>query len=62
LKLSKSQIVKLGIRLGVPYQMTWSCYLGDRKPCGTCDSCVLRAKGFREAGLKDPAIILLQSR
>jgi 7-cyano-7-deazaguanine synthase len=62
LKLSKSQIVKLGIRLGVPYQMTWSCYRGGKKPCGTCDSCLLRAKGFKKAGLKDPAIILLQSR
>jgi len=57
LKLTKSQIVKLGIRLGVPYQMTWSCYRGGKKPCGICDSCVLRAKGFREAEKKDPALI-----
>jgi len=56
LKLTKSQIVKLGIRLGVPYQLTWSCYRGGKKPCGTCDSCLLRAKGFREAGAQDPAI------
>jgi 7-cyano-7-deazaguanine synthase len=56
LKLSKSRIIKLGNRLGVPYKTTWSCYRGGKKPCGTCDSCVLRAKGFREAGIMDPAI------
>jgi 7-cyano-7-deazaguanine synthase len=55
LKLTKSQIIKLGINLGVPYGLTWSCYRGGKKPCGTCDSCLLRAKGFREAGVKDPA-------
>lgn len=55
LKLTKCQIIKLGINLGVPYNLTWSCYSGGKKPCGTCDSCLLRAKGFREAGVKDPA-------
>ena len=55
LKLSKTQIIKLGNRLGVPYKATWSCYRGGRKPCGTCDSCRLRAKGFRESGIMDPA-------
>jgi 7-cyano-7-deazaguanine synthase len=56
LKMTKSQIIKSGNKLGVPYQMTWSCYRGGKKPCGTCDSCVLRAKGFREAQINDPAI------
>ena len=56
LKLTKSQIIKLGIKLGVPYQLTWSCYRGEKKPCRTCDSCLLRAKGFKEAGMFDPTI------
>jgi len=57
LKMTKSQIIKLGINLGVPYQLTWSCYSGGGKPCGTCDSCLLRAKGFDEAEIKDPVVI-----
>jgi 7-cyano-7-deazaguanine synthase len=52
--LSKAEIVRLGQRLGVPYEKTWSCYQGGRRPCGVCDSCRLRAKGFREAGVVDP--------
>lgn len=50
----KAGIIKLGNSLGVPFHYTWSCYKGARSPCGRCDSCVLRAKGFKEAGLKDP--------
>ena len=48
--LSKPQIVRLAQRLKVPTQLTWSCYQGGRRPCGACDSCRLRAKGFKEAG------------
>ncbi|MDQ7797513.1 MAG: 7-cyano-7-deazaguanine synthase QueC [Candidatus Edwardsbacteria bacterium] len=55
LRMTKSQIIKLGIHLGVPHKLTWSCYNGGKKPCGTCDSCLLRNKGFDEAGIKDPA-------
>ena len=54
IRKTKAQIVKLGIGLGVPYGLTWSCYRGGRTPCGECDSCNFRAKGFQEAGVKDP--------
>ena len=54
--LTKADIVKLGMKLRVPFEHTWSCYEGKKKPCGICDSCCLRAKGFIEAGQKDPLI------
>ncbi|MDD5347673.1 MAG: 7-cyano-7-deazaguanine synthase QueC [Candidatus Omnitrophica bacterium] len=56
LELTKEQIIKLGTLLGVPYELTWSCYKGGGKPCGVCDSCRLRAKGFRQAGMEDPSL------
>lgn len=52
--LSKAEIVALGKRLGAPLHLTWSCYRGGEKACGRCDSCLLRLKGFREAGFEDP--------
>ncbi|MGI8991246.1 MAG: 7-cyano-7-deazaguanine synthase QueC [Bryobacteraceae bacterium] len=56
--LTKAQIVKLGCELNLDFGMTHSCYDpgADGRPCGLCDSCVLRQKGFQEAGVADPAI------
>lgn len=51
---NKSQIVKIGTELGVDFSHTYSCYESDSKPCGACDSCKLRARGFAAAGIKDP--------
>lgn len=55
LHLSKADIVRLGVELGVPFGLTHSCYdpTPGGEPCGACDSCLLRAKGFREAGVAD---------
>ncbi len=53
---TKAEIIKLGMKLGVPYALTWSCYKGAKAPCGVCDSCKFREKGFREAGVRDPLI------
>ena len=52
--MSKAEIIKKGMELGVPYELTWSCYRGGEKACGRCDSCLLRLKGFMEAGYEDP--------
>ena len=54
IRKTKADIVRLGTRLGVPFELTWSCYLGGKRACGECDSCQLRLKGFREAGILDP--------
>lgn len=51
---TKADIVRLGMDLKAPLDKTWSCYLGGPKQCGRCDSCQLRRKGFRGAGLEDP--------
>lgn len=51
----KSEIIKMGRSLDVPFGHTWSCYSGKKMPCMRCDSCILRAKGFREAGFSDPS-------
>lgn len=54
INMTKSKIIKKGISLEVPYHLTWSCYKGKKKACGVCDSCILRLKGFNEAGYDDP--------
>ncbi|RLF31829.1 MAG: 7-cyano-7-deazaguanine synthase QueC [Thermoplasmata archaeon] len=52
--LTKAEIIKKGMKLNVPFEKTWSCYMGREKACGRCDSCLLRLKGFKEAGFRDP--------
>lgn len=54
--LKKEQIIDLAVKLEAPLHLTWSCYRGENVPCGTCDSCVLRQKGFEKAGISDPAL------
>lgn len=54
IKLTKAQIVRLGLKLKVPFKYTWSCYSSDEKACGVCDSCALRLRGFAGAKSKDP--------
>lgn len=52
--MRKSEIVRLGLDLGAPFDLTWSCYSRDDRACGVCDSCVLRLRAFHEAGAVDP--------
>jgi 7-cyano-7-deazaguanine synthase len=56
--LSKAEIIRKGVSLGLDYGLTHSCYNPDEHgyPCGRCDSCVLRARGFAEAGIADPVL------
>ncbi len=56
--MTKADIIRRGLALGLDYGLTHSCYDPDPngRPCGHCDSCVLRAKGFAEAGIADPAL------
>jgi 7-cyano-7-deazaguanine synthase len=58
LRLGKADIIRLGAAMGVDYSLTHSCYdpTPAGKACGTCDSCLLRLKGFQEAGMSDPAL------
>ena len=54
--LTKSDIVKRGIELAAPFELTWSCYRESDAACGICDSCALRLRAFQEAGVKDPIV------
>jgi 7-cyano-7-deazaguanine synthase len=56
IRMTKAEIVTAGVKLGMDYSLTWSCYdpTSDARACGLCDSCQLRLKGFEEAGLTDP--------
>jgi 7-cyano-7-deazaguanine synthase len=52
--MRKHEIVRLGLELGAPFDLTWSCYSREDRACGVCDSCVLRLRAFEQAGAKDP--------
>ncbi len=54
IRMKKSEIIRRGIELGAPLQLTWSCYQGEDTACGVCDSCLLRLAAFAEAGVADP--------
>lgn len=54
--LTKADVVKKGLELGVPYELTWSCYEGGEKPCGKCGTCIDRQKAFEKNGVVDPLL------
>jgi 7-cyano-7-deazaguanine synthase len=54
IKLKKSEIVKRGMELNAPFELTWSCYTREDQACGVCDSCALRLRAFQTAGIEDP--------
>ena len=54
IQMRKAEIVRLGLELGAPFDLTWSCYSREDSACGVCDSCVLRLRAFRDAGSVDP--------
>ncbi|MFH1681315.1 MAG: 7-cyano-7-deazaguanine synthase QueC [Candidatus Eisenbacteria bacterium] len=54
IKMTKREIVRLGLELGAPFELSWSCYVGGETACGACDSCRLRLRAFRENGVPDP--------
>jgi 7-cyano-7-deazaguanine synthase len=59
--MRKAQIVKLGLEIGAPFDLTWSCYSREDKACGICESCVLRLRAFEEAGATDPLLYMPQA-
>ncbi len=56
-EMNKAGVVREGLRLGAPYELTWSCYEGGERPCGVCGTCRDRAEAFRQNGVEDPALI-----
>jgi 7-cyano-7-deazaguanine synthase len=53
---TKGQIIQDGISLNVDYELTWSCYVGGKTPCGKCGTCVERAEAFHQNGIDDPLL------
>ena len=62
IRMKKSEIVRVGVDLGAPLNLTWSCYRESEKACGECDSCALRLRAFREAEMVDPIPYLLDTK
>ncbi|HJH31684.1 MAG TPA: 7-cyano-7-deazaguanine synthase QueC [Methanosarcinaceae archaeon] len=62
IEFDKNDIVREALRSGAPLEWSWSCYHGAEAPCGVCESCVRRARGFAEAGTKDPLLVRLMNR
>lgn len=58
INLTKEDILRKGIELGIDYKQTWTCYKGEEKPCGECDSCIKRLKAFENIGMKDPLEVI----
>ena len=56
ISLNKAKVVQIGLKLGVPYQKTWSCYEGGEKPCCTCGTCIDRLNAFQANGIEDPLL------
>ena len=52
--MTKAEVVKIGLELSVPYELTWSCYEGKEKACGVCGTCLDRREAFRLNGVEDP--------
>ena len=60
-EMNKAGVVKLGLELGVPYELTWSCYEGGDEPCGTCGTCIDRQKAFELNGVTDPLLMKMSA-
>lgn len=56
INMNKAQVVKMGLELGAPYELTWSCYEGGDRPCGKCGTCIDRQAAFEANGITDPAL------
>lgn len=54
--MSKGDVIRKGMELGAPFDLSWSCYKNEEKACGVCESCVLRLNGFKDAGIEDPIV------